>query len=246
MTISKPEPGADPEQGIETEGIAYATAVTSTFTPNYASGSAVKHTRPVDVVTTTPADTPMHSQTKQGSKCCGCCCDFRRAVIIVNVVLIFIGIIAVIVYSQGSTTFSQEVDWDDDGLEGLDDVVEDAYRQGAILAGVGLFASFVAIVGANRYNIHMVGFNILYMTVSFIAAIVLTNKAFNTLEEDYNGDEDIPRPIGQFVIQGLVVCLFIYPHVGFISEVKAGILSAETYPREESSCCCIQQQSRAS
>jgi hypothetical protein len=34
----------------------------------------------------------------------------------------------------------------------------------------------------------MVGVNILYMIVSFIAAIVLTkNKAFNTLEEDCTG-----------------------------------------------------------
>ena len=230
---TKPEPGADPE----TEIVAHATPATkSTFTPNYASGPSINHP-PAAVVTMEPVDIPMHSQTKQGSKCCGCCCDYRRAVIIVNAVLIVIGIISVIVYSQGSSA-TQNVDWDDDSL---DDVVEDAYRQGAILAGVGLFASFVAIVGASRYNIHMVGFNILYMIASFIALIALTIQAFNTLEEDYNGDEEIRLPIGQFIIQGLFLCLFIYPHVGFIFEVKAGILSAETYPREESSCCCIQE-----
>ena len=47
-----------------------------------------------------------------------------------------------------------------------------------------------------------------------------------------------------FVIQGVIVCLFIYPHVGFMSEVKAGILSAETYPREAFSCCRVNQQRR--
>ena len=227
----KPEPGADPEQGTpETEVMAYATvaevATTSTFT------AAVKPT-PVSG-TTVPADTPMRSQTKQGSKCCGCCCDYRRAVIILNILYIIYGIISVIVNTAAART-AGGVDFDDDGLY---DIVEDTYRQQAILAGVGLFTSIVALAGANRYNIHMVGFNILYLIVSFIATIVLTNEAFNTLEEDYNGDEDIPRPALTFVIQGLVLCIVIYPHVGFIYEVKAGILSAETYPREATSCCC--------
>jgi hypothetical protein len=236
----KPEPGVYPEQGTqpETEIIAYATATTSTFTPNYAAaGPTIKHT-PV-AGTMALADTPMHSQMKQGSKCCGCCCDYRRAVIILNIILIVFGIITVLGYSQGEQSTVQGVDLDDDGLE---DIVKDAYRQGAILAGVGVFACIVAVIGAYRYNIYMVGFNILYMIVSFIASIVLTSKAFNTLEEDYNGDEDIPLPIGQFVLQGVILCVVIYPHVGFMSQVKAGIMSAETYPREEFSCCCVQRR----
>jgi hypothetical protein len=234
---------ADPEQGRtkppdETEIIAYATATTSTFTPNYASGPTTTHT-PAAVTTAAAEDTPMHSQTKQGSKCCGCCCDYRRAVIILNFVLIIFGrIIPVIIESSGAGSpvilGHQEADLDDDGLM---DIVEDVYRQQAILIGVGVFASIVAIVGACRYNIYMVGFNILYMIGSFIATIVLTNKAFNTLEEDYTGDEDIPSPVGVFVIQGVIICFFIYPHYGFMSEVKAGILSAETYPREKYCCC---------
>jgi uncharacterized membrane protein YeaQ/YmgE (transglycosylase-associated protein family) len=235
----KPEPGADPEQGImpETEIIAYATATTSTFTPNYASEPTIEHT-PV-VVTTVPADTPMHSQMKQGSKCCGCCCDFRRAVIMVNISLFVYGFTAVIGYGQGAQSIGQGIDFDDDGVN---DIVEDAHRQGAILNAIGVFACIVALVGAHRYNIYMVGFNILYFIVSFIASIILTNKAFNALEEDYNGDEDIPLPIGQFVFQGAIMCVVIYPHVWFMSQVKAGIMSAETYPREEFSCCCVQRR----
>jgi hypothetical protein len=236
----KSEPGADPEQGTpETEIIAYATvaevATTSTFTPTVKPAPVAVTTAPA------PADTPMQSQTKQGSRCCGCCCDYRRAVIIVNILYIIYGIISVIVNTQGARTVGG-IDLNDDGLN---DIVEDTYRQQGILAGVGLFTSIVAFVGAYRYNIHMVGFNILYVIVSFIATIVLTNEAFNTLEEDYNGDENIPLPMPTFVIQGLVLCMVIYPHVGFIYEVKAGILSAETYPREEFSCCCVVQQRRA-
>jgi hypothetical protein len=231
----KQEP-ADPEEGTkpETEVIAYATATTSTFTPNYVSGPTTTHT-PAAVTTAAAEDTPMHSQTKQGSKCCRCCCDYRKAVIILNYVLIIFGIISVIGSSGGSPVIGQqEADLDDDSLM---DIVEDAYRQQAILIGVGVFASIVAVVGAYRYNVYMVGFNVLYIIASFIATTALTNKAFNTLEEDYTGDEDIPSPIGFFVIQGIITCAYIYPHVGFMSEVKAAILSAETYPREEFCCC---------
>jgi len=32
--------------------------------------------------------------------------------------------------------------------------------------------------------------------------------------------------------------LFVYPVVGLISEIKSGIMSEETYPREAYSCCC--------
>jgi hypothetical protein len=217
---------------------------TCTVATNASSGpTSTKHT-PAAVTTVTAkysTTPPMHSQTKQGSKCCGCCCDYRRVVIILNFVLVMLAdrIIPVIIGSSGAGSpvifGHQEADYLDD--DGLMDIVEDVYRQQAILIGVGVFASIVAIVGACRYNIYMVGFNILYMIGSFIATIVLTNKAFNTLEEDYTGDEDIPSPVGVFVIQGVIICFFIYPHYGFMSEVKAGILSAETYPREKYCCC---------
>jgi hypothetical protein len=181
------------------------------------------------------ADTPMHSQTKQGSKCCGCCCDYRRAVIILNVLFIISNVINVIIYTQGNQVILRGLDLDDDGL--LDEV-EDTYKQQAILAGVGLFASIVAVFGAYRYNVYMVGSNVLCIIAMFITSIVLANEAYNTLEEDYNGNNDIPSPIATFAIQGVFMLLVIYPHVGFMYEVKAAILSEETYPREEFSCCC--------
>jgi hypothetical protein len=224
MTYIREEPAADPEEGIkpETEEIDATAATTSIFIPttNHTPAAAV-------------ADTPLHSQTKQGAKCCGCCCDYRRAVIIVNLIFIILYITNVILYTDGNQALWR-LDLDDDGLL---DVVEDTYRQLAILYGVGLFASIVAIVGACRYNVYMVGFNVLYIIACFITSIVLTNEAFNTLKEDYNGDDDISFPISNFAgVFGLLIV--IYHHLGFMSEVRSGILSEETYPREEFSCCC--------
>jgi hypothetical protein len=218
MTTYKPEPWADPEQGAKPA---------STFTPNYALAT-IQHT-PV-AGTIAPADTTtMYSQMKQGSKCCGCCCDYRRAIIILNTLFIISGVLSVSLNIIGTQQIGQ-FDLDDDALK---DTVEDIYRQEAILAGVGgVFASVVAVVGACRYDIYKVGFNIIYMIANFIATILLTNKAYNALEEDYNGGKDIRLPIGTFVVQGVGLCVLIYPHVGFMFEVKAGIMSAETYPEK--------------
>jgi hypothetical protein len=169
----------------------------------------------------TSYDTPMHSQPKQGSRCCGCCCDYRRAVIIFNIFLVIVGILSVLGYTQGIEAM-QAADMDSDEIEVT-------YMQQAILTSLGVFASIVAIVGAYRYNVYMVGFNVLYiMIANFIATIVLTNKAWNTLGGDYNGEEDFHRPIGMFVFEAVFLLVYIYPHVGFMSGVRAGILSAET------------------
>jgi hypothetical protein len=175
----------------------------------------------------TATDTPMHSQPKQGSRCCERCCDYRRAVIILNFVLVISGIISVIGYTQGIQAIQAgDLDFYDDDLLAE---IEDTYRQQAVLTGLGVFASIVAIVGAYRYNVYMVGFNVLYiMIANFIATIVLTNKAWNTLGGDYNGEEDFHRPIGMFVFEAVFLLVYIYPHVGFMSGVRAGILSAET------------------
>jgi hypothetical protein len=224
----------DPEQGKNP-------ATTSTFTPNYATGPTIKNTA-VAAPAARVAYIPMYKQTKKGSKCFGFCCDYRRAVMMVNNFVIISGIVSVIQYLLGTKAVG-EVSVDDDDLM---DIVEDVYRQEVILLGVGLFTSIVANVGAYRYNIYMVGCNIIYMMASFTTSVVLINKTFNTLQEDYDGDKDIRLnfPLVLFIVRGVVMCLVIYPHVGFVYEVQAGILSAVTYPREEFSCCCVTDQRR--
>lgn len=115
-----------------------------------------------------------------------------------------------------------------------------------ILSGISIVASIAALLGAKMYNIYLVGFNILWIIVNYIVAIILnlqviddTNAEFEDTKEGY-----VPygAPIAAFVIQGIVAILLIYPHAGFIHEVKKGILSPETYPREEFSCCCMDKR----
>jgi hypothetical protein len=136
--------------------------------------------------------------------------------------------------------------------------------------GVGLFVGIVAIVGAYRYNVYMVGFNVLFIMTSFIATIIdelqpetlqqptgyldwcwavgllASNLAvvgayrYNVYMDpciiamfittialvnvDYYGDMDIPFFIRRFGLQEVSMLLLIYPHVGFMYQVKAATI----------------------
>ena len=42
-----------------------------------------------------------------------------------------------------------------------------------------------------------------------------------------------------YVITALFTMLWVYPSVFLSVEIKKGIMTKETYPREEMSCCCV-------
>ena len=244
MTVSDLEKGQTPPPPAfvpppaEPEIIAYAepehqkvaTAMPGTVLPP--TGSMMTGVTPI------PAPLAMHMQAKKGSKCCGCCCDFRRAVIIVNVINLVLGVIGLVVYVGGSLT-SKTVPINDDAIR---HVYIDAERQSAIIIGVGLFFTILGLMGGVKFSIALVAANILWLFVQFITNTILSVEAIKTIMKEYTGTATIRQPIGTYIVSGIVMLLFVYPHAGFISEIKSGIMSKETYPREEFSCCCVQQR----
>jgi len=177
---------------------------------------------------------PMYQgQEKQGSKCCGCCCDFRRAVIVVNIIFIVLGIISII--SALANTGYIRSDFDDDQVE---DDLKQINTRNAIFSGIGLAASILSLIGAIHYNICFVAVNMVWLVVQYIAYIIINEVAYKDIEDISNKDVARGPLVGAYVIQAVIYGLFIYPHAGFIHEVKRGITSRETYPREEYSCCC--------
>jgi len=177
---------------------------------------------------------PMYQgQEKQGSKCCGCCCDFRRAVIVVNIIFIILGVMS-ITGAIGNTQVIQS-GYDDDQVE---DDLKQINTRNAIVSGIGLAASILSLIGAIHYNIIFVAVNIVWMLIQYIANIIITEVAYKNIEDISNKDVNRGLLVGVYIVQAVITALFIYPHVGFINEVRKGIMSRETYPREEYSCCC--------
>ena len=181
----------------------------------------------------------MHKQEKQGSKCCGCCCDFRRAVIILAIIFIIFNILSLTASLSAFAIPGSVIGVDDDEVL---EFMDERMKYGAILSGIGLFSSIVALVGAKQYNVTLVGFHIMWILVELVISIILNINAIKEANIVFADDEDYveqyPSIVG-YIIEGIVALLFVYPHVGFIHEVRAGIMSKETYPREVYSCCCV-------
>jgi hypothetical protein len=102
---------------------------------------------------------PMWQQAKQGAKCCGCCCDYRRAVIILAVINLVISIIYIILVITAASIPGVEINIDDDAAV---EIYEDSLRMQSILYGITIFASLCALFGAMKYNIVLVGVNVLW------------------------------------------------------------------------------------
>ena len=105
----------------------------------------------------------------------------------------------------------------------------------SIVVGLG------AVWGAINYNMFAVGLNAFWILIGYVVGIVIgTKKCAEWDDKGYEYTcENYTVQTGGIIVGLAVACLWIYPHVGFIFEVKNGILSAETYEREKFSCCCI-------
>ena len=108
------------------------------------------------------------------------------------------------------------------------------------MTGISILCYIIAIVGAYQFNVYMLGVNIAWEIIGYIVGIVVTVGAFDDLNEELeDDDEEIVVPVFSFVVGAVIVALLIYPHAGLIFEIKKGIMSHETYVREERSCCCV-------
>ena len=161
------------------------------------------------------ATTASSTYGKQGQLFFGCCCDMRRAVVIVNVMNICFALSGIAMYYLLSRDgFSENFD---DDLTKYDLEAISNYKGRAILFGiVSVLCSLIGIYGAVQYNSWTVILAAVYYCISVLTKIV------------------------PFDLSGMLMAgLFAYPHFVFIKELNNGIMTAENYPNEINSCCCV-------
>lgn len=187
-----------------------------------------------------PAVIYNHSnETRQGQACCGGCCDFRRAVIITNIIIIILEVVVLILVATG--TFSLSLYQED--VEEVDSSISVRYEKIEIIfSGVSVALSGFAIVGACLYSSFAVGLNALWLLIAYVLGFVFGTQYCNdycdAYEDPYYSCTCSLNGFTVFV-SAVVMVLFVYPHIGFIVQVEKGIMSRETYQREEYSCCCV-------
>jgi hypothetical protein len=193
-------------------------------------------------------EVPMHQQEKQGGKCCGGCCDYRRAVIVLCIVSLVFSVIGIINPALDSS-------FEDAAYPELSKIISDHSTDLLIMGIVHIVMTLVALVGALIFNFYMVAlyvlWSILYLIVSIILEKQMVDEMLDWIDTQYTDDvwsgtdrDALESGINTYmiityVITALFTALWVYPSVFLSVEIKKGIMTKETYPREEMSCCCV-------
>mmetsp|Transcript_21032 Transcript_21032/g.33855 ORF Transcript_21032/g.33855 Transcript_21032/m.33855 type:complete len:196 (+) Transcript_21032:82-669(+) len=148
--------------------------------------------------------------------CCGCCCDTRKAVIVVNIISLCFGALGVMSVSMLANAKATSK-YDDDAVQSaLDDV--DGVKIGLTLGALvlGMICSGVALFGAAKFNKIAIAIAGLWYVFEVVRSLAFRD------------------PAGAFLAAG-----FCYPHAVFYYELKNGIMTPEKYPNEKVCCeCC--------
>ena len=157
-------------------------------------------------------------------------CDYRRAVVVISIVYMVWYSIAIIVSATGSGLAAGGafgVDGADLDLSDEDqqDLTEDAFTLAVLCVIYAILLCFAifGLVAALRYSVCMLGTGVFFILVQFGYSIyeIFAFDSYNT------GGE-----IGVIIALIIGYGLFLYPVIGLITEIKSGVMSCETYPRE--------------
>ena len=189
---------------------------------------------PVQGFTSAPVEElPIHLQEKVGSKCCFILCDYRRAVIWAN--SLFVGWATFLLLSRSSVVELSGRSVDDDELSSdIADLVDDYYGKRSISLGVTLGTALLSQMGAVRCMASPVALHAMMLVADFIAFYFLAMDHYRSMQVLMfeRGLVPMPPTMG-FVLYGVMTVAFLYPQTGYLLECYLGILSLQTYRRED-------------
>lgn len=162
-------------------------------------------------------DTPLiaeKSRKKQGHRVL-CCCDSRKAAVLVSLVALVFSILALVGAAIPST-----------------DVPVNTWS--IVTFSLSILFYMLVIWGAIRYHRCAVFTSLLWDATSFVILIIgMVTYNWDSLKED----ERI-QSIAAMSIILVWRLLTIYANSTFLYEVGKGIMSPENHSRERYSCCC--------
>jgi len=167
---------------------------------------------------------------------CGCCCDFRRGVIIINTIVAISEALVIVLCATGAWTV-----YFDTSTQELEEYMKPYIIGEIAMSIVSIMLTSLAIFGAIRFSIKMVLPNFIWLLLGFVISLVMIIYSCAKWEDKDYGYYDYTCTINfpAILISAGWVAFWCYPHIGFIQEVRKGIMTEETYPREKYSCCCV-------
>ena len=152
---------------------------------------------------------------KQSHACCGCCCDTRRAVAVVNAISMCFAALAILsIALLSSDAYAAQFD-DDQVVAAVNKIDGAAVGMTISFAAVGMLCNASGIFGARWFNKW---------------AVMIAGSWYLV---------ELLRSLAYFDIGGAIMAgFFVYPHVIFWQEMRKGIMTPATYQQEEQCCNC--------
>lgn len=156
-----------------------------------------------------------HTTAGQSHLCCGCCCDTRRAVIVVNIISLALASLAVLSLAVlSSEKYAAQFD-DDEMQAALDELDGVAVGVSIGVAVLGMLCNAAGLIGAFKFN----NIGIIVAAIWYAAECL--------------------RSLFFFDLAGAIMAgFFAYPHIVFYQEMKRGIMTPGNYQNEEKCCVC--------
>ena len=157
-------------------------------------------------------------------------CDYRRAVVVISIVYMVWYSIAIIVIATGSGlaaggafgVYGTDLDLSDEDQQDLTDTGVALVAVIVIYAILMCFSIF-ALVAALRFSVCMLGTVVFFILVQFgwSLYVSIAPVAYNTAGMTVS-----------IIVSIIAYGLWLYPVIGLITEIKSGVMSCKTYPRE--------------
>lgn len=195
-----------------------------TYSPTGAAsastGNVVEHMN----VEASVVDDAFPNTVSQHMLCCNCCCDFRRAVLIVNGIGILLKLLEMLGIALIATYVSKNVDSiendmdDDDAVKTLDSIVK-----GGLL---GMFELIIEVLETITIGLYACG---IYGALKFKEWGIITAACAYSFQLFIG---IISMDFGNII----VTALFLYPHYFMLKLMRAGIMTEFNY-HKFASCC---------
>jgi len=184
------------------------------------TGTSVEHLN-VDM---TGGDDSFPNAAGEHLQCCNCCCDFRRAVLIVNGISIVLKLLEMMGIALIATYVKKNIDDierdmdDDENVKSLDSIVK-----GGLM---GFFELIVEVIEFIAIVLYICG---IYGALKFKEWGIITAGSVHAFQLMLGV---LSMDIGNI---GLM-CLFLYPHYFFLKLMRAGIMTEYSY-HKYANCC---------
>jgi hypothetical protein len=105
-------------------------------------------------------------------------------------------------------------------------------------------SSFASSISASYFSIWIPAFQIVWLLTVLVASCVILNNMYAELDTVRNGTAATGATVPTLssaapILLGIGMCVaaFSYPHAVYVYEIHRGILSRDSYLREERCCC---------